>query len=110
MKLRDVMADILVPFVADEFQLGAVRPPDDPVRVDAMNGDNRVVEKILQVVLGGSRSLLGLPCAAQRVSESLLDLVAARDLRDERLYGVRDARRIFDDATLGWQHMRVQIG
>jgi hypothetical protein len=59
MKLGDVVADILLPRVAEQIQLRLVHPLNDPVWPHPVQADRRRLEKVGQLLLpllhGGSQ-------------------------------------------------------
>ena len=61
MELGDVMADVLLRGVAEQVELGAVRPENGPVRPNPVQADGGIVEKVGQLALATAKLLLHSP-------------------------------------------------
>src|SRR4051812_15468093 len=73
MELHDRVADVLVRAVAEQLQLGAVRPQDGPIGRDPVERDRRVVDEVLELVargeLGRARAVTAHVAGTEHVIE-----------------------------------------
>ncbi len=79
-ELGDGVADVLVPAVAQQVELGPVGPQDGAVPAQPLHPLGRVIDEVLQLLLALAQRLLRVAEVAQRRAQRLLDSLAVLDL------------------------------
>ena len=104
MESRNVAADVLVLCIAKQVELCLIRPEDDPVRPDPMQGDAGVFEEVRELSFASPQRLL-CPLA-------LADVAKDEDTPDNAAALVANGRGAIFDRVFGavFRHEQVSSG
>src|SRR5262249_51016340 len=115
MEFRDVMADVLLGRIAEQRELRAVGPEDDPFGTHPVHAVSDILDEVLELLLSVSKRRLDALAFRQRTAQHHLDTPALVDLGFERQSPALEAHErqpapLVDDAGITDGHHPCSSG